>query len=144
MSVWKIPCKHKYQTAVFAILFTMGFQRIWDISDRSKHGQKVWNEKRKRKNWAQSWWWHSYVMDYLENSAMYDSNLFHSKSAHLAFFLSHQKLPALNLWCCSEKNPVFKSDKTDKLLKCVFFLFFFGEVALNQQLLKSQLSWVHQ
>ncbi len=58
---------------------------------------------------------------------------------YLAFFLSHQNLPALNLWCCSEKNPVFKSDKTDKWFKC-----FCGEVASNQQLLKSQLPWVHQ
>lgn len=40
------------------------------------------------------------------------------KFAHLLFFLSHQNLPALNLWCCSEKNPVFKSDKTDKWFKC--------------------------
>lgn len=89
------------------------------VSEIHQTVQKMAKERmRWKKTRAQSWLCYSYVVDYLEGSAMYDSKLFIWKFAHLLFFLSHQNLPALNLWCCSEKNPVFKSDKTDKWFKC--------------------------
>lgn len=58
-------------------------------------------------NRAQSRFWHTYVIDLLQDNAMYESlGIFPS-----GILSKPENLLAVNLWCCSEKNSVFKSDK---------------------------------